>query len=150
MLDSVPIMISYLEELISQIPALQLLINLGYQYLTPDDALSIRGGKYRNVLLEDVLLNWLREHNRIHYKGQTLPFSEINLQQALRQLKEEPYDGLVRTNEKIYELLTLGTSLPQTIDGDTRSFSLHYIDWQHPENNVYHVTDEFVVRKAPQ
>jgi type I restriction enzyme R subunit len=54
---------------------------------------------------------------------------------------------LVRTNEKLYELLTLGTSLPQTIDGDTRSFSLHYIDWQHPENNVYQVTEEYVVER---
>ena len=51
------------------------------------------------------------------------------------------------TNERLYELLTLGTSLTQTIDGDRKSFSLHYIDWQHPERNVYHVTDEFAVEK---
>lgn len=138
---------SYIEELISQIPALQLLVNLGCTYLTPDEALSLRGGKYRNVLLEDVLLPWLREHNQVHYKGRALPFSEANLQQAVRQLREEPYDGLVRTNEKIYELLTLGASLPQAVDGDTRSFTLNYIDWAHPENNLYHVTDEFIVEK---
>jgi type I restriction enzyme R subunit len=144
--------IAFREELISQIPALQLLMamkyaGLGYEYLTPDEALSLRGGKYRNVLLEDVLNTWLREHNSIQYKGQSLPFSETNIQQAVRQLKEEPYDGLVRTNEKIYELLSLGTSLSQTIVGDTRSFSLNFIDWKHPENNIYHVTDEFVVEK---
>ena len=104
---------SFREELISQIPALQLLINLGYEYLTPDDALAKRGGKFRNVILEDVLLNWLREHNRIRFQGREVPFSESNLQNAIRQLREEPYDGLVRTNEKIYELLTLGVSLPQ-------------------------------------
>ena len=51
------------------------------------------------------------------------------------------------TNERLYELLTLGTSLTQTIDGDRKSYSLHYIDWQHPERNVYHVTDEFAVEK---
>jgi len=51
---------SFREELISQIPALQLLMGLGYEYLTPDDALAKRGGKFRNVILEDVLLNWLR------------------------------------------------------------------------------------------
>ncbi len=138
---------SFREDLISQIPALQLLIHLGYEYLTPDDALAKRGGKFRNVILEDVLLNWLREHNRIRYQGREIPFSESNLQNAIRQLREEPYDGLVRTNEKIYELLTLGVSLPQTIAGDTRSFTLNYIDWQHPENNVYHASDEFVVQK---
>jgi type I restriction enzyme R subunit len=141
------IAVSFREELISQIPALQLLIGMGYAYLIPDDALSLRGGKYRHVLLEDVLVAWLREHNCIHYKGQAIPFSEANIQHAVRLIKEEPYDGLVRTNEKIYELLTLGTSLPQTIGGDTRSFSLQYIDWMHPKNNLYHVTDEFVVEK---
>lgn len=138
---------SFREELISQIPALQLLLGLGYEYLTPDDALAKRGGKFRNVILEDVLLNWLREHNRIHFQGHEVSFSESNLQNAIRQLREEPYDGLVRTNEKIYELLTLGVSLPQTIAGDTRSFTLNYIDWKHPENNVYQVSDEFVVQK---
>lgn len=138
---------SFGEELISQIPALQLLMGLGYEYLAPDDALAKRGGKFRNVILEDVLLNWLREHNRIRFQGHEVPFSESNLQNAIRQLREEPYDGLVRTNEKIYELLTLGVSLPQTIAGDTRSFNLNYIDWKHPENNVYHVSDEFVVQK---
>ncbi|NVM24111.1 MAG: HsdR family type I site-specific deoxyribonuclease, partial [Desulfobacterales bacterium] len=73
---------------------------------------------------------------------------EANIRQAVETLTREPYDGLLRTNERIYELLTLGTSLKQTIAGDTRSFSLHYIDWQHPENNVYHVTDEFPVEKS--
>jgi type I restriction enzyme R subunit len=119
---------SFREELISQIPALQLLMGLGYEYLTPDDALAKRGGKFRNVILEDVLLDWLREHNRIRFQGHEVPFSESNLQNAIRQLREEPYDSLVRTNEKIYELLTLGVSLPQTIAGDTRSFNLNYID----------------------
>ncbi len=28
------------------------------------------------------------------------------------------------------------------------SFQLDYIDWQHPENNVYHVTEEFVVERS--
>jgi type I restriction enzyme R subunit len=137
------------EELISQIPALQLLMGLGYTFLTPEEALAKRVGKLGNVLLEGVLLAWLREHNAITYKGQTYPFSEANLQQAVRLLKEEPAEsGLVRANEAIYERLTLGVSLPQTIEGDTRSFSLHYIDWHNPEDNVYHVTDEFSVQRS--
>jgi type I restriction enzyme R subunit len=98
---------SFREELISQIPALQVLIGLGYEYLTPDDALAKRGGKFRNVLLEDVLVKWLREHNRIQYKRQEYSFGESNIQNAVRQLRDEAYDGLVRTNERIYELLTL-------------------------------------------
>jgi len=140
--------ISFREELISQIPALQLLINLGYTYLTPEQALAQRGGRLAQPLLRGVLEEWLRSHNQVYYKGQTYSFSEANIQSAIRKLEEEPYDaGLVRANERIYEMLTLGVSLPQSIQGDTRSFSLQYIDWKHPENNVYHVTDEFSVRK---
>ena len=142
-----PVTPSFREELISQIPALQLLVAMGYTYLSPGQALVLRGGKKHNVVLTGVLEPWLVVHNAINFKGQTHPFSEPNIQQAIRILTSEPFDGLVRTNEKLYELLTLGTSLRQTIDGDTKSFSLHYIDWEHPEKNVYHVTDEFPVER---
>src|SRR5579859_6062497 len=138
---------SFREELISQIPALQLLRKLGYSYLNPVEAMVARGGKLSNVLLDELLVAQLRKMNRIRYKGHVYQFSEDNIQEAVRKLKNEPYDGLVRTSEKIYDLLTLGTSLPQTIDGNTRSYSLHYIDWRHPANNVFHMSDEFSVER---
>ena len=43
-----------------------------------------------------------------------------------------PFDGLVRTSEKVYDLLTLGKSLEQTIDGDKKSYTIRYIDWDEP------------------
>ena len=49
------------------------------------------------------------------------------------------------------DLLILGKSLQQTIDGDTKSFPLHYIDWNPATwltNNVFHVTEEFEVERA--
>ena len=139
---------AYSEDAISQLPALHLLQNLGWQYLSPDEALDLRGGKLGGVLLEGVLVPWLREHNRVRFKGRELPFTEGNILSAMQALKELPFDGLVRTNEEIYELLTLGKSLQQSVDGDIKSFSLHYIDWEHPENNVFHVTEEFAVERA--
>ena len=136
------------EDAISQLPALHLLQNLGWQYLTPAEALELRGGKLRGVLLEGVLLPWLREHNRVRFKGSELPFTEGNILSALQSLKEIPFDGLVRTNEKIYDLLCLGKSLQQSVDGDIKSFTLHYIDWDNPENNIFHVTEEFAVERT--
>ena len=142
---------SLCEDHISQIPALQLLQNLGWQYLTPAEALSLRGGKKGNVLLESVLIEQLRKLNQIRFKGQEYEFSEANIQSAVQALKDVLYDGLVRTNEKIYDLLILGKSLQQTINGDTKSFPLRYIDWD-PEtwltNNVFHVTEEFEVERT--
>ena len=62
---------SFREELISQIPALRLLMAMGYQYLTPDEALSLRGGKKGNVILEGV-------HGQGHYVGTVLGWNQFS------------------------------------------------------------------------
>jgi type I site-specific restriction-modification system R (restriction) subunit len=33
------------------------------------------------------------------------------------------------------------------IEGD-KSYTLRYVDWEHPENNVFHVTDEFTLERS--
>ncbi|MDD3761185.1 MAG: type I restriction endonuclease subunit R [Acidithiobacillus sp.] len=136
------------EKHLSQIPALQLLVNLGYSYLTPAQAISLRGGRLSNVLLEDVLRDSLKRINRIQHKGGVYLFSEENIQSAIQRLKNVKYDGLLKTNEAVYDLLTLGVALEQSVEGDLRSFTLNYIDWRNPENNVYHVSAEFAVERA--
>ncbi len=124
--------ISLSEQTVSQLPALHLLQNLSYTYLTPGEALRFRASRLRNVLLEEVLISWLRDNNYIQYKGREYPFSEGNILSAVEALKVHLFQGLVRTNEKIYDLLTLGKSLQQWIQGDLRSFSLQYIDLGTP------------------
>jgi len=136
------------ERNLSQLPALQLLMNIGWTYLTPAQALSQRQGKTSEVLLEGILREQLASINRIQHKGSEHRFSDESIRDAILKLKSVPWDGLVRTNEQIYDLLTLGTSLEQTIDGDKRSFDLAYIDWKRPERNRYHVTAEFPVERA--
>ena len=135
---------SFKEDHISQIPALQLLQNLGYKYLTPAEALELRGGRMSAVILEGILAEQLRKINRVRFK---YPFSEGNILSAIQTLKDVVYDGLVRTNEKVYDLLCLGRSMQQSIEGDTKSFPLNYIDWKNWENNVFHVTEEFSVER---
>ncbi|NJN14022.1 MAG: hypothetical protein HC815_41600, partial [Richelia sp. RM1_1_1] len=90
------------EEYLSQIPALQLLINLGYKYLPPKEVHKQRRGKLSNVLLEDILNSQLQQLNRISFKGQEYLFSEANIQEAILRLKNIRYDGLLKTNEAIY------------------------------------------------
>jgi type I restriction enzyme R subunit len=136
------------EKYLSQIPALQVLVNLGYQYLTPAEALTARGGKAANVLLEELLREQLKKLNRIQHKGGSYLFSEENIQSAVQRLKNIKYDGLLKTNEAAYDLLTLGVALEQSIEGDLKSFTLNYVDWRNPANNVYHVTAEFGVERS--
>lgn len=139
---------SFKEDHISQIPALQLLVNVGYSYLTPEEALSARGGKTSNVILETVLEKQLRAINAISYKGSEYHFSNANITNAVATLKNIPFDGLIRTNEKIYDLLALGKSYEETILNNTKSFDLKFIDWDNIERNVFHVTEEFEVMQS--
>lgn len=146
--NSEPSGFEFNEKYLSQIPALQQLINLGYQYLTPEQALAERGGRSANVILEGVLRQQLKKINRINYKGGEYLFSEENIQTAIQKLKNIKFDGLQITNESIYDLITLGSALEQTIEGDSKSFTLNYIDWKTPSNNTFHVVAEFSVERA--
>jgi len=140
------------EKLTSQIPALQLLVALGYEYISPEEALAERQGRLSNVLLESILRNQLKEINRIRYKGSEYLFSEENVQSAIQKLKNMKYDGLLKTNEAIYDLITLGTAMEQTIEGDSKSFNMNYIDWPKAKNspgrNKFHVTVEYSVERS--
>ena len=133
---------------ISQIPALRLLQQLGYSYLAPEEVAVERRGRIGRVLLEDTLARQLRRLNRISFKGQETTFSDANITKAIEAIRDVPFEGLVRTSEKIYDLLTLGKSLDQTIDGETKGFTLRYIDWENPRNNTFHVAAEFEVERA--
>lgn len=135
------------EKYLSQIPALQELMHLGYEFLSPEEALKARGGRTNNVLLENILRKQLEAINAIEYKGKEYLFSEANIQEAIQKLKNVKYDGLQKTNEVIYDLITLGTSLEQTIDGNSKSYTLNYIDWKNPKNNVFHVVPEYAVER---
>ena len=139
---------SFVEDHISQVPAIQLLQNLGYVYLPPEEAFSGRGRRLSGVLLEEILADQLRRSNLIRFKGNEYSFTEGNILSAVQAMKDVVYDGLIRTNEKVYDLLCLGKSLPQSIDGDVKSFPIHYIDWKNWKNNVFHVTEEFAVDRS--
>jgi len=141
---------SFKEDHISQIPALQMLVNLGYTYLSPAEAERLRGGKTTNVLLEDVLRKQLKEINSIRVSAtKTSLFTDENIERGILALKNLPMnEGYIAASEKAYNLLTLGQPLEQSIDGDKKSFTLLYIDWKNIHNNVFHVTEEFSVMRS--
>jgi type I restriction enzyme R subunit len=141
---------SFKEDHISQIPALQMLVNLGYTYLSPAEADRQRGGKTSNVLLEDVLRKQLKEINSFRVSAtKTSIFTDDNIERGILALKNLPMnEGYIAASEKAYNLLTLGQALEQSVDGDKKSFTLQYIDWKNISNNVFHVTEEFSVMRS--
>lgn len=139
---------TFSEKLLSQIPAIELLINLGFTYLKPQEAMKARGERLGNVILEEILREQLKKLNRIRFRGGTYRFSEENIQTAIQQLKGVKWDGLQRTNEAVYDLLTLGISLEQSIDGHQKSHTLRFIDWKNPEKNAFHLVPEFALERT--
>lgn len=135
------------EEYSSQIPALRTLINLGYSYLSAPEAMAQRLGRTSNVLLEPILKEQLHRLNKIRVSSShTEQFSKSNIDEAVMRLKEIPFEqGYLSASEYIYELLTLGTTLHQIIDGNRREYTLQFIDWKNLHNNVFHLVEEYNV-----
>ena len=142
---------SFKEDHISQIPAIQWLCKLGFEYLPEGEAFKLRGGKTTQVLLEEVLRRQLRLINsekKVSSSRNTY-ISEANIENGIRKLQEIPLnEGYIHSTEIIYNLLTLGMAVEQTVDGDRKSFTLQYIDWENPQNNKFQVSEEFKVLRS--
>ena len=138
------------EKIQSQVPALQLLVALGFKPLAQAEAERLRGGRLRNVVLDDVLIEQLLKINRFTHRGREYAFDLEDAHEAVRRLKPTPdkLKGLRGTNQDIYDTLVLGTTITKSIEGDSKSYSFRYIDWENPENNVYHVTAEMAVERT--
>ncbi len=133
----------------SQIPAIQLLVGLGFKPLSQADADKLRA-RPRNVTLDSVLVEQLLKINRFSHRGKEYPFDLQDAHEALRRLKPTPdkIKGIKGTNQDVYDLLVLGTTITKSIDGDSKSYSFRYIDWETPSNNVFHVTAEMSVERS--
>lgn len=130
----------------SQRPAIEVLQKLGYKYISEDENKKLRNNILTEVIFKDILAKKLNEINSYEYKGERYKFSASTIGQAIKDLNEDLVTGLISTNEKIYDLITLGKSYQENmIDGTKRSFDIKYIDFEHPENNDFYVTEEFSV-----
>jgi type I restriction enzyme R subunit len=133
----------------SQIPALQLLAAMGWEILPRAQVERLRG-KLSRVLLADVLSDWLLASNSFNRRGETHRFNEADADEAIRQLTPDSsaLKGLVGTNKDIYDRLLLGATISKTVDGDRKSQTMMYVDWERPERNRFHATAEMSVERV--
>lgn len=143
---------SYDELNISQAPALEVLENMGYTVIRESESdyvyNELRDSLY-NPVLKPVLRDQLKMINSYNFKGDNHLFSDANIERAIQDIDIPLTDGLLNTNEKIFDALLLGKSYEEKIsdvDG-SRSFNLYYIDFQNIENNVFHAIEEYSVEK---
>lgn len=134
-----------------QLQALHTLANLGWRYMSRAEGEAQRRGRLSETLLEDVLNERMRALNPIEQRGRTHPVTDAAIAEAIGRLKAATLDmsaGLLGANRAATDLIQLGTSIPITIEGETRGRQLRFIDWGTPSNNVFHMTAEFPVERA--
>lgn len=129
---------------------IRFLENMGYEYVSRSEAEEKRGSLTK-VLFEDELIRFLRKQT-YNYKNHELLFSGESITKAVKELDASLLQGLTLASKEIYNLLTLGISLEESIAIDSdmpvrQSFDLNYIDFEHPANNIWQVTEEFSVQR---
>ncbi|WP_421856130.1 type I restriction endonuclease subunit R [Marinomonas sp.] len=135
------------EEHSSKIPALTLLSNLGYEFVSPRACLAQRE-KSSVVILPQVLRAVLAKQ-RFSYLGKLRALSEESIDKIVHQLGNPAMnEGLNAANEKLYDALTYGITVTEFIDGKKHSPTIQIIDWQTPTNNEYHFTEELTVENT--
>ena len=132
--------------------SINLLQSLGYEFISREENLKLRGSKTSEVLFREILTQKLGEINGYEYKGKRYKFSQSNVLKAVDELAGVSLnEGLMVANERITNLLLLGTSLEENLeDGTRRSFSFKFIDFENLQNNDFYVTEEFEVSRVSQ
>lgn len=68
---------------------------------------------------------------------------------AIRALEVKNIPDLYTANKTVHELMCGGKSMEEDLPNGTRqSFDIGFIDFEHPENNIFQVTDEFEVERT--
>jgi type I restriction enzyme R subunit len=136
------------EQFSSQLPALHLLCNLGWNFLTTAQALTLRGST-REVLIKPRLIEVLQTR-RYEYKGEWYPLSPSGIDQIVRELSALSLaEGLMPANERLYGKLALGITVTEFMpDGKKHQPTIHVIDWTDAAANRWDVTEELEVLAA--
>ena len=136
------------EQYSAHIPALHLLCNLGWNFITVAQAMTQRGST-REVLLKGRLIEVLQTR-RYEYKGEWYPLSPSGIDQIVRELSALSLaEGLMPANERLYGKLALGITVTEFMpDGKKHQPTIHVIDWTDATANRWDVTEELEVLAA--
>ncbi len=136
------------EEYSAKLPALALLNNLGWSYLSPEEALAARASKPDQVVLTYLLREQLAKRT-FTFGGQEYSLSDKAIDNLISEVNSPALNqGLLTANERLYNHLIYGISVTEFIDGKKANPTIALIDWHHPTNNSFVFTEEFTVTRA--
>ncbi|MFL1489186.1 type I restriction endonuclease subunit R [Acinetobacter baumannii] len=136
------------EEYSAKLPALTLLTNLGWSFLSPSQALVARDGKQDQVVLRQILHHELSKR-KFTFAGQEYPLSAKSVDNLISEICSPALnEGLLTANEKIYNHLLYGISVTEFVNGKKVSPTIPIIDWHDVHNNDFSYTEEYCVTRS--
>ena len=136
------------EEYSAKIPAMVVLANLGWTFLSPEQALVARGNKLNEVVLRDALFEALRKR-RFTFSGNEYPLSDKSIDTIVAELCTPALnEGLTKANERLYNHILYGITVTEFIGGKKINPTIPLIDWHQITNNSFLFTEEFSVLGA--
>jgi type I restriction enzyme R subunit len=110
--------------------------------------MDYRGYKQDEVVLRPVLREELSKRSFMA-GGKTCQLSEKALDNLISQVCSPALnEGLLKANERMYNHLLYGIAVTEFVDGKKVNPTIALIDWEHPENNQFHFTEEFTVLRS--
>jgi hypothetical protein len=111
---------NFLESHVSQIPSDPAAATARLHLSFPEEVAVERQGKAWRSFAGEGSRHPAPTHQSRGDQGSGIPFTEEAIIQAIEKLRTVPFDGLCRTSEAIFDLLTLGVSIDQEIDGENQ------------------------------
>ncbi|WP_343101272.1 type I restriction endonuclease subunit R [Romboutsia sp. MSSM.1001216sp_RTP31141st1_G3_RTP31141_220114] len=126
-----------------ELPAIEYLISLGYEYidgkkLTPENN---ERDSLNEVILTKRIFNSLKKLNPT--------ISDENINKIIRQLQRPEFlgSGLLEINEKIYDyIVNLQLTVDEIIENKKEKITVKLIDFDNINNNDFLVANQFVVK----
>ena len=138
--------VNFKEEASLKLPALTLLSNLGYSFITPSNCEALRGSTSQ-VILPPILRDFLAKQT-FPFGGKQHALSEATIDKISHELSPSMNEGLRGANEKLYNAMMYGVGVTEFIDGKKASPTIQLIDWHTLDNNHFHFTEEMVVQNS--
>lgn len=126
-------------------PFIDQLISMGWKFVTGNlDFPSATGREsFREVLIKPDLRKAIK---RINLRDGKPWLDEARISQAVSALERIASPKLMEANQQATDLLLKGVAVEGLADWDQgRSKTVHFIDWEHPENNTFTVMNQFRV-----
>ena len=130
------------EEEYSELPSIEQLKRMGWQHIQGDrfDASVTDRENFKQVLISDRLKAAIKRINLDDNGNPWLDDTQVNA--AVSQLERLGAQRLMEANQAATELLLKGTTV---LGQDSKQHTVHFIDFEHPENNDFLAINQYRV-----